>query len=51
VANKLLLHQSMPSAKQIAFWDRCLVPVSWWIDPVMAFSLGKSLVGVWEKTG
>jgi hypothetical protein len=51
VANKLLLHQSMPSAKQIAFWDRCLVPISRWTDPVIAFSLGKSLIGVWEKSG
>jgi len=51
VANKLLLHQSMPSAGQIAFWDGCLVPISRWTDPLFGFSLGKSLVGVWQKTG
>lgn len=50
VANKLLLHQSMPSAKQIAFWDGCLVPISRWTDPLIAFSLGKSLVAVWQKS-
>ena len=49
VANKLLLHQSMPTAKQIAFWDNCLVPVSRWTDPLIAFSLGKSLIAVWQK--
>jgi len=51
VANKLLLHQSMPSSKQIAFWDRCLVSVSRWTDPLIGFSLGKSLIGVWQKSG
>jgi len=50
VANKLLLHQSMPTAKQIAFWDRCLVPISRWTDPLIGFSLGKSLVAIWLKT-
>jgi len=49
VANKLLLHQSMPSAKQIAFWDSCLIPVSRWTDPLIGFSLGKSLIAVWQK--
>jgi hypothetical protein len=50
VANKLLLHQSMPSPKQIAFWDGWLVPVSRITDPVIGFSLGKSLIAVWERT-
>jgi SAM-dependent methyltransferase len=49
VANKLLLHQSMPSPKQIAFWDNVLVSISRWTDPVIGFSLGKSLIGVWRK--
>ena len=49
VANKILLHQSMPTAKQIAFWDGWLVPVSRVTDPVIGFSLGKSLIAVWEK--
>jgi protein-L-isoaspartate O-methyltransferase len=49
VANKLLLHQSMPSPKQIAFWDGCLVPLSRWTDPLIGFSLGKSLIAVWQK--
>jgi protein-L-isoaspartate O-methyltransferase len=49
VANKLLLHQSIPSQKQILFWDRCLVPISRWADPLIGFSLGKSLIGVWQK--
>jgi hypothetical protein len=49
VANKLLLHQSMPGPKRIAFWDRCLVSLSRWMDPLIGFSLGRSLIGVWQK--
>jgi len=49
VANKLLLHQSMPTTRQILFWDRMLVPISLWTDPLIAYSLGKSLIGVWQK--
>jgi hypothetical protein len=49
VANKLFLHQSIPSSKQIAFWDRCLVPISRWTDPLIGFSLGKSLIAVWQR--
>ena len=48
VANKLLLHQSMPSLKQVEFWDRWLVSTSLWTDPLIGFSLGKSLVAVWQ---
>jgi len=51
VANKLLLHQSMPGPKQIAFWDRCLVSISRLTDPLIGFSLGKSLIAVWQKSG
>lgn len=51
VANKLLLHQSIPSPRQIAFWDRCLVSLSRWTDPLIGFSLGKSLVAIWQKPG
>jgi len=49
VANKLLLHQSMPTLRQIEFWDRWLVPVSRLTDPLIGFSLGKSLIGIWQK--
>jgi hypothetical protein len=49
IANKLLLHQSMPSPRQIAFWDWCLVPISQLTDPLIGFSIGKSLIAVWQK--
>ena len=46
LANRLLLRQTMPTHKQIAFWDRVLVPVSRIIDPILLHSLGKSLLAV-----
>ena len=49
VANKLLLHQSMPTLRQVEFWDQWLVPISRWVDPLIDFSLGKSLIGIWRK--
>ncbi len=50
VANKLFLHQSIPTPQQIAFWDRCLVSISRMTDPLIGFSIGKSLIAVWQKT-
>jgi SAM-dependent methyltransferase len=49
LANRLLLRRSMPSARQIAVWDRFLVPVSRRLDPLLGFWLGKTVVGVWQK--
>ena len=46
-ANRLLLHQSMPTAAQIGFWDRWLVTNSLWLDPLLRFQLGKTVIGVW----
>jgi SAM-dependent methyltransferase len=48
-ANRLLLHQSMPTASQIQFWDRWLVTNSLWFDPLLGFQLGKTVIGVWSK--
>jgi SAM-dependent methyltransferase len=46
-ANRLLLQQSMPTAAQIALWDRWLVTNSLWLDPLLGFQLGKTVIGVW----
>ncbi len=50
LANRLILNQSMPTLKQVAFWDRVLVRLSRVVDPVTAYSLGKSVLAIWEKT-
>ncbi len=49
LANRWLLRAAEPSQGQILFWDRCLVPLSRWLDPFCAYRLGKSVVGVWRK--
>lgn len=47
--NRLMLRSSMPTASQIALWDRVIVPVSKVLDPVFGYRLGKSILGVWRK--
>ncbi|MEA5575975.1 class I SAM-dependent methyltransferase [Anabaena sp. UHCC 0451] len=49
IANKMLLKSSTPSVKQILFWDRVMVPISKIIDQLLFFSVGKSVIGIWEK--
>ena len=49
VANKLFLKQDYPKLKQILFWDKVMVPISKMLDPVMFFSLGKSILLICQK--
>jgi SAM-dependent methyltransferase len=47
--NRLLLKQSMPTLRQILFWDRYLVQVSRVLDPLVLHGFGKSILGIWTK--
>jgi SAM-dependent methyltransferase len=49
LANRLLLKQSMPTPRQIQVWDTFFVPASRWLDPLLAYWLGKTVVGVWRR--
>ena len=49
LANRLLLKSSMPGKKQIATWDRLMVPLSRLVDPLLRHATGKSVVAVWRK--
>lgn len=49
-ANLLLLRQSMPTAAQLQFWDRWIIPCSRVFDPFFMYSLGKSILAVWGKS-
>ena len=49
LANRLLLRQSLPTLKQILFWDRTIIPVSRALDPLLGGALGKTVIGVWER--
>lgn len=49
LANRLLLRQSLPTLEQIAFWNNYLIPISLVIDPVIGYSVGKTIIGIWQK--
>jgi SAM-dependent methyltransferase len=49
LANRLFLRQSEPSHAQIAFWDNCLVRLSRIIDPLTRYTIGKTVVMIWQK--
>jgi cyclopropane fatty-acyl-phospholipid synthase-like methyltransferase len=48
LANKALLSAALPSKRQIACWDKLLVPVSRVLDRVIGNSFGKTIVAVWR---
>lgn len=48
-ANMLLLRQSMPTKAQLGFWDRWIVPVSRVFDKRFGYSLGKTIIAIWER--
>lgn len=47
LANRILLKQKEPTIKQILFWDRFIVPLARIADPAIAYSCGRSLLGIW----
>lgn len=49
LGNRLLLGQSMPTAKQIGVWDRWMVPPSRITDRLTGGHIGKSVLGVWRR--
>lgn len=48
LGNRLLLRSPMPTPRQIAAWDRLMVPVSRLVDPILFHAVGKSVLGVWK---
>ncbi len=48
LANRVLLSKAMPSGRQIAMWDRCLVPLSRRLDGVFGYRFGKTAVAIWR---
>jgi hypothetical protein len=49
LGNRCLLKRSMPTARQIWLWDRLMIPLSQKLDPLLAYRVGKSVLGVWRK--
>jgi SAM-dependent methyltransferase len=48
LANRLLLSKALPSPRQIAVWDRLLVPLSRRLDALFGYRFGKTVVAVWR---
>ena len=49
LANKIFLQASAPSETQIRAWDTLMVRLSTVVDPLLFFSMGKTIVGVYKK--
>lgn len=49
LGNKLILKSKMPNLKQINLWDKKMVPLSRKIDPLVQYSIGKTILGLWQK--
>lgn len=49
LVNKLFLKQSMPTLKQVRFWDRVIVPVSRVTDRLLGYNFGKSVLLIARK--
>ena len=50
LCNKLILKKSIPNKKQILFWDRCIVPISKLLDPILNNKFGKTIIGIFEAS-
>ena len=51
LGNRLLARQSLPTARQIRFWDQVCVPVSRRCDRWTGWRLGKSILVVYRRQG
>ncbi len=49
LGNRLLFKISEPSKTQILFWDRVIVRVSFYVDPLVRHRFGRSIIGIWRK--
>jgi SAM-dependent methyltransferase len=47
-ANRLMLRQSMPTRRQVRFWDRVVLPVSRLVDPMIGRRFGRSVIAVYR---
>jgi hypothetical protein len=47
--NRVVLNRSMPTVRQINFWDKWMVPCSRVLDGLLGHTVGKSILGVWQK--
>lgn len=49
LGNKFILKQNKAGIKQIQFWDRLMIPISWKLDNVLGRRLGKTILLIGRK--
>jgi len=49
LGNRFVLKSDIPSARQLAVWDKLMIPLSRVVDPLLGYRAGKSIIGVWRK--
>ncbi len=49
-SNRFVARQSQPKPSQIKLWDGYMVPLSRRLDRLLRYSIGKSVLGVWQRT-
>lgn len=49
LANRLFLKASLPTARQISFWDNVLVRCSRWMDWLVLHAAGRSVIIIWQR--
>lgn len=49
LANRVILRQESPAARQIRFWDRVVIPASRITDNVARHFLGRSVIGIYSR--
>ncbi len=48
LGNRLFLSSGTPTRSQLRFWDRMLIPISRFLDPLLRHRVGKSVLVVWR---
>jgi ubiquinone/menaquinone biosynthesis C-methylase UbiE len=48
LGNRLILKKGTPHISEIMLWDKCMVPVSRIMDYIFFYSIGRSILGVWQ---
>ena len=49
ISNRLFLKREVPNRNQIFIWDRFMVPLSRKLDPILGYTVGKSILSIWTK--
>ncbi len=50
IANRIMLKQKLPTRRQINIWDTRVVPFSRFLDRIIGYRIGKTVIGIWKKT-